>query len=192
MTIGIIAAVLLAVLAIVFVISSLARTSGGPTAIRADYLPIVMFLTLAILLFSGYPVAFVLGGIALFFGLIGYAARRVLADRCSSTSLPRIWGQAAENLILVAVPTFIFMGTVIERSGIANDLLYPCRCCSKRVPGALAIVGHADGNHHGRDHRHRRRLGGHADRAGAAGDDAAGYRRSSPPAPSPPPARSAS
>jgi hypothetical protein len=36
-----------------------------------DYLPIAMFLTLAVLLFSGYPVAFILGGIALSFGLIG-------------------------------------------------------------------------------------------------------------------------
>ena len=40
--------------------------------IAQDYLPIVMFLTLAALLFSGYPVAFVLGGVALTFGLIGY------------------------------------------------------------------------------------------------------------------------
>src|ERR1700740_2912917 len=37
-----------------------------------DYLPIVMFVTLAALLFSGYPVAFVLGGVALTFGLIGF------------------------------------------------------------------------------------------------------------------------
>ena len=38
-----------------------------------DYLPIAMFLTLALLLFSGYPVAFILGGLALLYGLIGYA-----------------------------------------------------------------------------------------------------------------------
>jgi hypothetical protein len=37
-----------------------------------DYLPIVMFLTLAFLLFSGFPVAFILGGLAMLFGLIGY------------------------------------------------------------------------------------------------------------------------
>ena len=53
--------------------------------------------------------------------------------------MPRIWGQAAENLVLVAIPTFIFMGVVMERSGIANDLLYCVQVLLKRVPGALAL-----------------------------------------------------
>jgi tripartite ATP-independent transporter DctM subunit len=54
--------------------------------------------------------------------------------------LPRIWGQAAENLVLVAVPTFVFMGVMMERSGIANDLLYTVQVLLKRVPGALALA----------------------------------------------------
>jgi tripartite ATP-independent transporter DctM subunit len=103
-----------------------------------DYLPIVMFLTLAILLFSGYPVAFILGGTAILFGLIGYflGAFRLIEF---FNFVPRIWGQAAENLVLVSIPTFIFMGVVMERSGIANDLLYCVQVILKRVPGALAL-----------------------------------------------------
>jgi tripartite ATP-independent transporter DctM subunit len=103
-----------------------------------DYLPIVMFGTLAILLFSGYPVAFILGGTAIVFGLIGYflGAFRLIEF---FNFVPRIWGQAAENLVLVSVPTFIFMGVVMERSGIANDLLYCVQVLLKRVPGALAL-----------------------------------------------------
>jgi tripartite ATP-independent transporter DctM subunit len=103
-----------------------------------DYLPILMFLTLAILLFSGYPVAFILGGVALLFGLIGYflGVFRLVEF---FNFVPRIWGQAAENLVLVSVPTFIFMGVVMERSGIANDLLYCVQVLLKRVPGALAL-----------------------------------------------------
>jgi tripartite ATP-independent transporter DctM subunit len=54
--------------------------------------------------------------------------------------LPRIWGQAAENLVLVAVPAFVFMGVMMERSGIANDLLYCVQVLLKRVPGALALA----------------------------------------------------
>jgi tripartite ATP-independent transporter DctM subunit len=104
-----------------------------------DYLPIAMFLTLALLLFSGYPVAFILGGLALLYGLIGY-----LLDMFSLIEffnfLPRIWGQAAENLVLVAVPAFVFMGIMMERSGIANDLLYCVQVLLKRVPGALALA----------------------------------------------------
>jgi TRAP-type mannitol/chloroaromatic compound transport system permease large subunit len=104
-----------------------------------DYLPIAMFLTLALLLFSGYPVAFILGGLALLYGLIGYSLG-VFSLIEFFNFLPRIWGQAAENLVLVAVPAFVFMGVMMERSGIANDLLYCVQVLLKRVPGALALA----------------------------------------------------
>lgn len=104
-----------------------------------DFLPIFMFSTLALLLFTGYPVAFILGGLALLFGLLGY-----MLDVFSLIEffnfLPRIWGQAAENLVLVAVPAFIFMGVIMERSGVAEDLLYTVQVLLKRVPGALALA----------------------------------------------------
>ncbi len=104
-----------------------------------EFLPIVMFITLACLLFTGYPVAFILGGLALTFGLIGYfmEAFRLIEF---FNFLPRIWGGAAENLVLVAVPAFVFMGVMMERSGIANDLLYCVQVLLKRVPGALALA----------------------------------------------------
>jgi tripartite ATP-independent transporter DctM subunit len=104
-----------------------------------DYLPIAMFITLALLLFSGYPVAFILGGLALLYGMIGYALG-VFSLIEFFNFLPRIWGQAAENLVLVAVPAFVFMGIMMERSGIANDLLYCVQVLLKRVPGALALA----------------------------------------------------
>ena len=104
-----------------------------------DYLPICMFLTLACLLFSGFPVAFILGGLALLYGLVGYFLD-VFSLIEFFNFLPRIWGQAAENLVLVAVPAFVFMGVMMERSGIANDLLYCVQVLLKRVPGALALA----------------------------------------------------
>ncbi|MEM7025263.1 MAG: TRAP transporter large permease subunit [Pseudomonadota bacterium] len=104
-----------------------------------DYLPIAMFGTLAVLLFSGYPVAFILGGLALLYGLIGYALDMFSLIEFFNF-VPRIWGQAAENLVLVAVPAFVFMGIMMERSGIANDLLYCVQVLLKRVPGALALA----------------------------------------------------
>jgi tripartite ATP-independent transporter DctM subunit len=103
-----------------------------------EYLPILMFLTLGVLLFSGYPVAFILGGLALLFGLLGYFLGTFKLVQFFNF-LPRIWGQAAENLVLVAIPTFIFMGVMMERSGIAQDLLYCVQVLLKRVPGALAL-----------------------------------------------------
>ena len=82
--------------------------------------------------------AFVLGGVALTFGLIGYFLGTFRLIEFFNF-IPRIWGQAAENLVLVSIPTFIFMGVVMERSGIANDLLFCVQVLLKRVPGALAL-----------------------------------------------------
>ena len=87
-----------------------------------DYLGAFMFGTLALLLFSGFPVAFVLGGTALAFGFIGWSVDYFSIIEFFNI-LPRIWGTAAENPVLVAVPCFVFMGTMLERSGVANDLL---------------------------------------------------------------------
>src|SRR5688500_20337426 len=102
------------------------------------HLPVFLFVVLAVLLFSGYPVAFVLGGIAIFFGAIGIAFG-VFEPMMFFNLLPRIWGGIAANSILVAVPMFIFMGTVLERSGVANDLLHALQVLTRRIPGGRAM-----------------------------------------------------
>ena len=104
-----------------------------------DYLPMFMFVSLALLLFTGYPVAFILGGLSLLYGFIGYALGMFSLIEFFNF-LPRIWGQAAENLVLVAVPTFVVMGVMMERSGVANDMLYVCQVLLKKVPGGLAMA----------------------------------------------------
>ena len=104
-----------------------------------DYLPIFMFGALAMLLFSGFPVAFVLGGLALCFGFIG-TLMGVFVPLEFFNILPRIWGGSADNLILVAVPCFVFMGTMLERSGVADDLLRILHYLLRGVPGGLAIA----------------------------------------------------
>ena len=104
-----------------------------------EYISMVMFVTLALLLFSGYPVAFILGGLAMLFGLLGYFLDSFTLIEYFNF-IPRIWGQACENLVLVAVPAFVFMGVMMERSGIANDLLYCVQVLLKRVPCALALA----------------------------------------------------
>ncbi len=103
-----------------------------------DLLPLVMFGTLAVLLFSGYPVAWVLGGLGIAFGAIGmYFGVFSFIEYFNIVS--RLWGTAAESLILVAVPMFIFMGTMLERSGVANDLLHCLQVLLRRTPGGLAL-----------------------------------------------------
>ncbi|MGF1628761.1 MAG: TRAP transporter large permease subunit [Kiloniellaceae bacterium] len=103
-----------------------------------DILPLLMFAALGVLLFSGYPVAFVLGGVGLAFGFIG-----IYFDVFNFIQffnlLPRIWGGIAESLVLTAIPMFIFMGTMLERSGVANDLLNCLQVLLRRIPGGLAL-----------------------------------------------------
>ena len=101
-------------------------------------LPIFMFLALAILLFSGFPVAFVLGGVGLGFGFLGIQYD-VFSFIQFFLIIGRIWGSVCENLLLVAVPMFIFMGTMLERSGVANDLLHCLQVLLRRTPGGLAL-----------------------------------------------------
>ena len=103
-----------------------------------DLLPLVMFSALAVLLFSGYPVAWVLGGLGIAFGAIGMHFG-VFSFIEYFNIVSRLWGTAAESLILVAVPMFIFMGTMLERSGVANDLLHCLQVLLRRTPGGLAL-----------------------------------------------------
>jgi tripartite ATP-independent transporter DctM subunit len=91
-----------------------------------------MFLVLTILLMVGFPVAFTLLGTSLIFGLIGFGWNFF-------NLLPlRIWG-VMTNFTLLAVPLFIFMGVMLERSGIAEDLLETMALLFGRMRGGLAI-----------------------------------------------------
>ena len=102
-----------------------------------------MFLCLGLTLFTGLPVAVALGGIALAFGFLGiYFEYMQLSE--FFIILPRMWGGdgssgAIQNPILVAIPCFIFMGTMLERSRVAADLLHILQVVLKRVPGGLAL-----------------------------------------------------
>jgi TRAP-type mannitol/chloroaromatic compound transport system permease large subunit len=70
---------------------------------------------------SGYLVAFTLGGLAILVGFLGIWAGAF--DQALFAALPnRFWG-VLTNPVLVAVPLFVFMGVVLERSGIAESLL---------------------------------------------------------------------
>ena len=104
-----------------------------------DLLPLLMFAALAVLLFTGYPVAFILGGLSVIFGVIGWWMGLFSLVEFYSF-WPRMYGQSADNIVLVAVPMFIFMGTMLERSGVAERLLYCLQVLLRRVPGGLAIA----------------------------------------------------
>jgi len=81
----------------------------------------LMFAALIVVLLLGYPVAFSLAAIGIFFGLVGINLG--LLQQSLFQALPeRIWG-VMSNDTLLAVPFFTFMGLILERSGMAEDLL---------------------------------------------------------------------
>ena len=97
-----------------------------------EYLPAWMFLALTILLMAGFPVTFTLLGTGLCFGLIGFGWSFF-------NLLPlRIWG-IMTNVTLIAVPLFVFMGVMLERSGLAEELLDTMGLLFGRLRGGLAI-----------------------------------------------------
>ena len=81
-----------------------------------------MFVALVIVLLSGYPVAFCLGGIAVLFSLIGMALGEI--EPIFVTALPQRIIGIMGNFTLLAIPAFIFMGAMLETSGIAEPVSY--------------------------------------------------------------------
>ncbi len=81
-----------------------------------------MFLVLVGFLVSGFPVAFTLGGTGLIFGLIGISTGTL--DATFLEILPnRLFGNVVRNELLFAVPLFVAMGVMLEKSNVAEDLL---------------------------------------------------------------------
>jgi len=108
-----------------------------------EYIGAYMFLALACCLFTGIPVAFALGAVSLIFGCIAVWLD-VLDFQTFFAVVNRIWGGdgqsgAIQNPILVAIPCFVFMGTMLEKSRVAADLLHILQIMLRKVPGGLAL-----------------------------------------------------
>lgn len=107
------------------------------------YIGAYMFLALALMLFTGLPVAIALGGVSVIFGLIAIQLE-FLDFAVFFQVIQRIWGGdggsgAVQNPILVAIPCFVFMGTMLEKSRVAEDLLHILQIMLRKVPGGLAL-----------------------------------------------------
>ena len=98
----------------------------------------IMFAALVIFLLLGYPVAFALAANGLFFGLIGIGLGLFQPDFLQA--LPeRVYG-IMSNDTLLAIPFFTFMGLILERSGMAEDLLDTIGQLFGPVRGGLAYA----------------------------------------------------
>lgn len=109
-----------------------------------DYLSIAMFIAFILLIFTGFPVAWVLGGLAVLFTAIGIILKidfglPVAIDwDYSSLVVDRIW-DVMNNWVLVALPMFIFMGLMLDRSGVARRLMTNFSRLFGGVRGGMAL-----------------------------------------------------
>jgi tripartite ATP-independent transporter DctM subunit len=91
-----------------------------------------MFPALLFALFMGIPVAFSMMGVALIFGLMTFG------DSVIFQFVQKV-NDVASNFVLAAVPLFVFMGSMLERSGIAEELFEAVHLWTRRLPGGLAV-----------------------------------------------------
>ena len=111
----------------------------------AQYMAIVLFASFVGLIFTGYPVAWLMGGLA-----VAFTAISVLSDTYLDTFFGVDWGYSSiivdriyavmNNWVLVALPMFVFMGIMMDKSGIAQDLMTDLAKLFGRVRGGLAIT----------------------------------------------------
>src|SRR5574343_1401495 len=108
------------------------------TPIIGDYMAPIMFIGLIVFLLSGYPVAFALAANGLIFALLGIGMGMFTTDFLQA--LPnRVFGIMANDTLL-AIPFFTFMGLILERSGMAEDLLDTIGQLFGPVRGGLAFA----------------------------------------------------
>lgn len=87
----------------------------------AEFIPLLMFLVVCLILMAGYPVALSLSGTALIFAFVGFTTGHF--DMAFLQALPnRLFG-TVKNTTLIAVPLFVFMGVMLEKSRLSEDLL---------------------------------------------------------------------
>jgi len=91
-----------------------------------------MFIGLLIGLFMGHPLAFVLGGLAVIFGLLGWG------PSVFYIFMNRIWG-TMDNYVLLAIPLFIFMAQLLDQSGVAEELFKALRYVLGQTRGGIAL-----------------------------------------------------
>ena len=102
-----------------------------------EIIPLILLLLVCAALLIGYPVAFTLSGISILFALLCIPSG--IFDPTIFKSIPlRIFG-IMNNVTLLAVPLFIFMGTILEKSGIASKMLKNMALAFKNIRGGLSI-----------------------------------------------------
>ncbi|NIP16009.1 MAG: TRAP transporter large permease subunit [Pseudomonadales bacterium] len=110
-----------------------------------EILALLMFASFIALVFTGFPVAWILGGLAVLFTAfaivldVDFSVAIGVDWNYASITVDRMWN-VMENWVMVALPMFIFMGLLLDRSGIANQLMTSFARLFGGLRGGLAIT----------------------------------------------------
>ena len=117
----------------------------NPRMSGSEILAVLMMASFILLIFTGFPIAWVLGGLAAIFTAfaiifeVDFNITTNVDWYYTSMTIDRIW-DVMENWVMVALPMFIFMGILLDRSGLAKDLLTGFSRLLGGVKGGLAIT----------------------------------------------------
>ena len=133
------------------------REAAAMIAFVRDNMAPLMFGGMILFMLIGYPAAFSLAATGLFFGFIGIELGLITPDFLGNLTY-QLFGIVSNDLLL-AIPFFTFMGAILERCGLAEDLLEFDRAAVR--PGARrhVLCGDLRRRHPRRDHRHGRGFG---------------------------------
>lgn len=102
--------------------------------VNPSTIALLMFVFLFALIFTGYPLAFCIGGVGMIAGFLALGP---------SVAIPLMYARSygiLQDYMLLAVPLFIFMGLMVQKSGVADKLFHTLQLWVGRVPGNLALV----------------------------------------------------
>lgn len=103
-----------------------------------EWLALAMFFGFFVILLTGYPVAFSFAGTAIVFGAIGLALGAF--DLNLTKLLPNRWFGTMSDFTLLAIPYFVFLGAILEKSGLAEELLETVGILLGPVRGGVALA----------------------------------------------------
>ena len=110
-----------------------------------EWLAVALFGSFITLVFSGFPVAWILAGLSVLFTALAIIFEVDLGVatgvdwQYTALTVDRVWN-VMENWVMVALPMFIFMGLLLDRAGLANELMTSVSRLFGRIRGGLAIT----------------------------------------------------
>src|SRR3954468_3678534 len=113
----------------------------APSQMTNGHLGLLMLALIVVGIMLGFPTAFTLMGMGVFFGWLAYrSANPALAERQILDLMVQRAYSVMSNDVLIAIPLFVFMGYLVERAALIDRLFKSLHLATARVPGALVVA----------------------------------------------------